>query len=77
MQENLLLYAQQLAGDALLKMLKHFEVRRDQVNLLVYGPDRPYFKQKQKNNISKFWLSGLFLIHYFLLLKKNKKRNTT
>lgn len=26
MQENLLLYAQQLAGDALLKMLKHFEV---------------------------------------------------
>ena len=26
-------------------------VRRDQVNLLVYGPDRPYFKQKQKNKI--------------------------
>ena len=77
MQENLLLYAQQLAGGTLLKMLKHFEVRRDQVNLLVYGPDRPYFKQKQKNNISKFWLSGLFLIYYFLLFQKNKKRNTT
>ena len=30
--------------------------RRDQVHLLVYGPDRPYFKQKQENNITKFWL---------------------
>ena len=60
MQENLLLYAQQLAGDALLKMLKHFEVRRDQVNLLVYGPDRPYFKQKQKNNIQNFGCLACF-----------------
>ena len=25
---------------------------RDQVNLFVYGPNRPYFKQKQKNNIT-------------------------
>ena len=31
-----------------------FLFRRDQVNLLVYGPDRPYFKQKQKNIITKF-----------------------
>ena len=23
-------------------------IKQDQVNLLVYGPDRPYFKQKQK-----------------------------
>ena len=23
-----------------------FSIRREQVNLLVYGPDRPYFKQK-------------------------------
>ena len=28
-------------------------VWRDQVYLLVYGRDRPYFKQKQKN-ITKF-----------------------
>ena len=27
---------------------KAIMLRRDQVNLLVYGPDRPYFKQKQK-----------------------------
>ena len=33
---------------------------RDQVNLFVYGPDRPYFKQKQKNNIRKFWPTGFF-----------------
>ena len=32
----------------------------DQVKLLVYGPDQPYFKQKQKNNITKFWLTGFF-----------------
>ena len=25
----------------------------DIVNLLVYGPDQPYFKEKQKNNITK------------------------
>ena len=40
---------------------------RDQVNLLVYGPDRPYSKQKQKNYIAKFWPTGFFLIYYFLL----------
>ena len=34
--------------------------RRDQVNFLVYGSDRPYFKQNQKNNITKFWLTGFF-----------------
>ena len=28
-------------------------LRQGQVNLLVYGPDQPYFKQKQKN-ITKF-----------------------
>ena len=32
-----------------------FAVSSDQVNFLVYGPERPYFKQKQKNNITKFW----------------------
>ena len=35
-------------------------LRRDQVHLLVYGPDRPYFKQKQKNDITKFWPTGFF-----------------
>ena len=25
-------------------------LRRDQVNLMVYGPHRPYFKEKQKND---------------------------
>ena len=29
-------------------VLKIYQFRRDQVNLLVYGPDRPYFNQKQK-----------------------------
>ena len=32
---------------------------RDQVDLLVYGPDRRYFKQKLKNNITKFWTGFL------------------
>ena len=35
---------------------------QDMVNLLVGGTDQPYFKQKQKNNITKCWLTGLFLI---------------
>ena len=34
----------------------------DIVNLLVYGPDRPYFKQKQKNNITKCWPTGFFYL---------------
>ena len=42
-------------------------VRRDQVNLSVYGPDRTYFKQKQRNIITKFWPTGFFLIYYILL----------
>ena len=36
--------------------------RKNKVNLLVYGHDRAYFKQKQKNNITKFWPTGFFLI---------------
>ena len=36
-------------------------LRRDQVNLLVYWPDRPYFKQKQKNYITTFWPTSFFL----------------
>ena len=35
-------------------------LRRDQVNLLVYRPDRPYFKQKQKSNIAEIWPTGFF-----------------
>ena len=39
-----------------------YVLRWDQVNLLVYGPDRPYFNQKPKNNISyKILANWLFL----------------
>ena len=44
-----------------------YVLRWDQVNLLVYGPDRPYFKQK------KTLANWLFLIYYFLLFEKKKK----
>ena len=50
-------------------MVSNFPIMRNQVNLLVYRPDRPYFKQKQKNNITKFWATGFFLIYYFLLFE--------
>ena len=36
------------------------DLRCDEVNLLVYGPDRPYFKQKQKNTTIKFWSNAFF-----------------
>ena len=39
----------------------YFKVRLDQVNLLVYELDRPYFKKKQKNNITKMLTNWLFL----------------
>ena len=48
----------------------------DQINLLVYGPDRPYFKEKQKKNITKFWASTIYLIYYILLFEKRKKKET-
>ena len=38
-------------------------IKQDQVNLLVYGPDRPYFKQKQK----------IYFNLLFLLSEKKKK----
>ena len=37
-----------------------WELRQDQVNLLVYRTYRPYFKQKQKSNIAKFSPTGFF-----------------
>ena len=43
----------------------YFKVRLDQVNLLVYELDRPYFKQKQKNNITKMLTNLLFLNIFF------------
>ena len=49
-------------------------LRRDQVNLLVYGPNRPCFKRKQKNNITKIWLTGFFLIYFLLSDFRKKKR---
>ena len=48
-------------------------LRQDQVNLLVYGPDRLYFKQKQKNNLTAFWPAGFFLILFFSAFLKKKK----
>ena len=27
---------------------------QDEINLLVYGPDQPYFKQNKKNYVTKF-----------------------
>ena len=44
-------------------------IRQEQVNLLVYGPSRPYYKQTQKNT-TQFWPTGFFLIYYFLLFEK-------
>ena len=49
-------------------------VRLDQVNLLAYGPDRPYFKQKQKKNIFQRFDQLAFLISYFLLFFFRKKK---
>ena len=52
-----------------------WSIRRDQNNLLVYGPDQLYFKQKQKN-ITKFWPTGFFFNLRFsaFLTKKRKEK---
>ena len=50
-----------------------FVPRQEQANLLVYGPDRPYFKQKQKNDITKFWPTGFFQSTIFCFLRIKKK----
>ena len=61
-------------------VLKIYQVRRDQVNLLVYWPDRPYFSQKQKSNISykilANWLFWDLLLSAFFKKKKEMKQNT-
>ena len=49
-------------------------IRRDQVYLLVYRPDRSYLKQNQKNNITKFSPTGFFLNLLFLFFEKKKKK---
>ena len=46
-------------------------VRQDIVSLLVYGPDRSYFKQK--NNITKCWRTAFF----FYFLKKKEMQHKT
>ena len=51
-------------------------LRRGQVNLLVYGPDRPYFKQKQKIMLQNFGQLAFFLIYYFLLFEKKRKEKS-
>ena len=44
-------------------------LRQDKVNLLVYRPDRPYFKQKQKNDTAKLLIFNLL---YSAFWRKNK-----
>ena len=57
--------------NTLTNMLSNVIIRREQVNLLVYGSDRPYFKQKQKNNTKIFWPIGLlFYSVIFCFLQK-------
>ena len=57
--------------NTLTNMLSDVIIRREQINLLVYGPDRPYFKQKQKNNTKTFWPIGLFFYSFiFCFLQK-------
>ena len=41
-------------------------IKQDQVNLLVYGPDRPYFKQKQ----------NIYFNLLFLLSEKKERYKT-
>ena len=43
-----------------LPLINNSVTRRDQDDLLVYGPDQPYFKSKQKNNVTKFLPTGFF-----------------
>ena len=48
-------------------------IGQDQNNILLCRPDRPYFKQKQKNNITKFWQIDFFKIIifcFFFLIKE-------
>ena len=49
-------------------------LRQGKVNLLDYGLNRLHVKQKQKNNITKFWPTSLFLIRYFLLLEQKRSK---
>ena len=53
-----------------------FLFRRDQVNLLVYGPDWPYFKQKQKI-LESFDQLAFLKSMIFCVLKIKRKRNET
>ena len=38
-----------------MEILKARRFKSRKVNFLAYGPDQPYFKQEQKNNITKCW----------------------
>ena len=44
----------------LLICFNYLFIRQDQLILLVYRPDQPYFKQKQINNTTKFWPTVFF-----------------
>ena len=53
------------------------EIRQDKANLLLYTPNRPHFKQNQKNDITQLWANGFFLIYYFLLFEEKRKKDIT
>ena len=46
--------------ERLLNLLYAFRLSHVSTRLLVYGSDRPCFKQKQKSNITKCWPTGFF-----------------
>ena len=45
-------------------------LKAKQVKLLVYGHNRPYFKQKQNNDNTKFWSTDFFKSIIFCFLQK-------
>ena len=61
----------------LLICFNYLFIRQDQLILLVYRPDQPYFKQKQINNTTKFWptvfFNLLFSVFFFFFFWKNEK----
>ena len=57
--------------NTLTNMLSNVIIRREQVNLLVYGPDRPYFKQKQKKILKHFGQLACFFTLLFSAFCKN------
>ena len=62
--------------ERLRNVLCTFSLIHVSTGLLVYGSDRPYFKQKQKTDITKCW-STFFFNLLFADFSNKKKRNKT